>query len=124
MGQFVIALNPISLDHRAAGRDRHLLILRRERVAAELKLQVLEHRKRLTHGRKRLAGLAADRLSVSDIGMSSSTSAIAGRLRTSHSSDWLVTKPVRSSMWTRCMTMTIAPVRLSSRRDSSVFVNH
>ena len=27
-------------------------------------------------------------------------------------------------MWTRCMTMTIAPVRLSSRRDSSVLVNH
>jgi hypothetical protein len=61
---------------------------------------------------------------VSDFGMTSSTSAMAARLRTSHSSDWLVTKPVRSSIWTRCITMMIAPVRLSSRRDNKVFLNH
>ena len=46
----------MALDHGAAGRDRHLLILRGKRVAAELSLQALEHRKRLAHRRKRLAG--------------------------------------------------------------------
>ena len=35
----------MALDHRAAGRDRHLLILRRERVAAELKLQTSRARR-------------------------------------------------------------------------------
>ena len=52
-----------------------------------------------------------------------STSAIARRW-TSHSSDWSKTNPVRSSTCTRFMTITIAPVRLSSNRERSVLVNH
>ncbi len=54
--QFVIAISPSALDHGAAGRDRHLLILRRERVAAEFALKLLKHRKRLAHRRQHLTG--------------------------------------------------------------------
>jgi hypothetical protein len=48
-GQFHIPLDPMALDHGAAGRDRHLLILGRERVAAEFTLHLLENRKRLAN---------------------------------------------------------------------------
>src|SRR5690348_2786968 len=37
-GQIVVIAEPIALDHRAAGRDRALLVLRREHVRSDLML--------------------------------------------------------------------------------------
>src|SRR6266446_10379069 len=58
------------------------------------------------------------------IGMRSSTSAIAGRLKSSQSSEEPDRNPERSSMYTRCMTTITAPVSLLSRRDIKVLDTH
>ena len=50
--------------------------------------------------------------------------AMAGKLRTVQSSERDLTKPLRSSMCTRCITIKMAPVPLSSSREIKVFLNH
>jgi hypothetical protein len=118
-----VAPDPMALNHRPAGWDWRLLILGRESVAADLELQGFQNMERLAFRRKRLAKLPTMRMSIPK------RDGLLGFRNRRKAEELPFTglaqqKPVRSSMWTRCITIAIAPVRLSSRRESSVFASH
>lgn len=71
-----------------------MLILGGEGVVADLKLESFQQMERLTFANQGLDEFAAERRPF-PCGIISSNSAIAGRLRSSHSLDWLSKKPVR-----------------------------
>ena len=116
-----ISLNPMALDHGAAGRDRLLLISRRKIVRSQLTLQIVEDMQRLARRRKDGADLAVMKLAAEQGGR---FVALRDRRQVEDGPFIGIFKDeaVRSSMCTRCITMTMAPVCLLSRRDSSVLL--